>query len=421
MPSWVAQRLWLGTLIFAAGLGMRYLLRTLGVRGPGVAVGMLAYMFTPYVLEYSSRFSGAPRPVGRAAVDDRVRRARAAPRRLEVPGALRDHGAARRRGQRDRADLRRASVRCSGSRTRCGCCARATLAPRPGRSCWRTGLLTLVTSLWWIVGTLGAGRLRARHPGVHRDGRDGLEDVVRERDPARPRLLVLLLPRPASARGTTASSNYTQVPWLILVSYAVPTLALLSARCSCGGATARSSCCIALARRGHRGRRVAVRRPVAARFAVQVVRHELDGRARAAQHVAGRAARRARARRAARRRRHRRRPTLWPRVAGRGSGSACAVVGRARSCSLNFTGHLGRVALQPVPRARRGGARRTGSTALRDVDARPHDTRVLALPGSDFAAYRWGVTIDPIEPGLIDRPYVARELVPWGSPPSATC
>ena len=45
----------------------------------------------------------------------------------------------------------------------------------------------------------------------------------------------------------------------------------------------------------------------------------------------------------------------------------------------------------------------------------PHDTRLLSLPGSDFAAYTWGDTIDPIEPGLIDRPFVARELVPFGS------
>ncbi|MBJ7382041.1 MAG: DUF3367 domain-containing protein, partial [Acidimicrobiia bacterium] len=40
---------------------------------------------------------------------------------------------------------------------------------------------------------------------------------------------------------------------------------------------------------------------------------------------------------------------------------------------------------------------------------------MLALPGSDFASYRWGDTRDPIEPGLMDRPYVAREIVPWGS------
>ncbi|MGZ4214250.1 MAG: alpha-(1-_3)-arabinofuranosyltransferase domain-containing protein, partial [Actinomycetota bacterium] len=57
MPAWVAQRLWLGTLLCAAGLGIAYLLRTLKIRGPGVPVAMLAYAFTPYAIEFSSRFS----------------------------------------------------------------------------------------------------------------------------------------------------------------------------------------------------------------------------------------------------------------------------------------------------------------------------------------------------------------------------
>ena len=57
--------------------------------------------------------------------------------------------------------------------------------------------------------------------------------------------------------------------------------------------------------------------------------------------------------------------------------------------------------------------------AIAALDAQPHDTRVLEVPGADFAAYRWGQTVDPITPGLMDRPYVARELVPWGSAGSA--
>ena len=57
--------------------------------------------------------------------------------------------------------------------------------------------------------------------------------------------------------------------------------------------------------------------------------------------------------------------------------------------------------------------------AIAAADAGPHDTRILEVPGSDFAAYRWGQTVDPITPGLTDRPYAARELVPWGSPASA--
>ena len=59
------------------------------------------------------------------------------------------------------------------------------------------------------------------------------------------------------------------------------------------------------------------------------------------------------------------------------------------------------------------------SDAIAALDAGPHDTRVLEMPGADFASYRWGDTVDPITPGLTDRPYVARELVPWGSPASA--
>ena len=57
--------------------------------------------------------------------------------------------------------------------------------------------------------------------------------------------------------------------------------------------------------------------------------------------------------------------------------------------------------------------------AARALDRQPHSTRVLELPGSDFASYRWGNTVDPITPGLMDRPYAARELIPYGSPASA--
>jgi arabinofuranan 3-O-arabinosyltransferase len=40
--------------------------------------------------------------------------------------------------------------------------------------------------------------------------------------------------------------------------------------------------------------------------------------------------------------------------------------------------------------------------------------RVLELPGSDFATYRWGATLDPVSVGLTDRSVLARELVPLG-------
>ena len=48
------------------------------------------------------------------------------------------------------------------------------------------------------------------------------------------------------------------------------------------------------------------------------------------------------------------------------------------------------------------------------LDAGHPDQRVLEVPGSDFASYRWGHTLDPVTPGLMDRPFVARELLPHG-------
>src|SRR5207244_4788873 len=40
-----------------AAVGVLYLLRTFGLRGPGVVVAAVAYMFTPYTLDYSARIS----------------------------------------------------------------------------------------------------------------------------------------------------------------------------------------------------------------------------------------------------------------------------------------------------------------------------------------------------------------------------
>src|SRR5207253_1918793 len=55
--DWVAQRLWLGTLLFLAGAGVLFLLRTLGQRGAAPLVAALAYGLSPYVLDYAGRIS----------------------------------------------------------------------------------------------------------------------------------------------------------------------------------------------------------------------------------------------------------------------------------------------------------------------------------------------------------------------------
>jgi len=57
VPVWIAQRLWFGSILFAAALGVRYLSRTLGLDSPGRVIAALAYMMTPFVLQYSGRIS----------------------------------------------------------------------------------------------------------------------------------------------------------------------------------------------------------------------------------------------------------------------------------------------------------------------------------------------------------------------------
>ncbi len=75
VPLWVAQRLWLGGILFAAGAGVLFLCRTLKLRGPGTLVAAMAFMLSPYFLQYAGRISvillpwaGLPWMVGLAAL-----------------------------------------------------------------------------------------------------------------------------------------------------------------------------------------------------------------------------------------------------------------------------------------------------------------------------------------------------------------
>ena len=108
VPDWVAQRLWIGTVMFAAGMGVRYLLPHAGVgsatsAGPSeqwgaVLVAMLAYMFSPYLLELLGPHLGDPAAVGGAALAHRPHGQVLAPRRLALSRAVRPRGADRRAG-----------------------------------------------------------------------------------------------------------------------------------------------------------------------------------------------------------------------------------------------------------------------------------------------------------------------------------
>ncbi|MSX00960.1 MAG: DUF3367 domain-containing protein, partial [Actinobacteria bacterium] len=74
LPDWVAQRIWLGSIILFAGLGMRFMLKELRWRSAGVTVASFAYALSPYLINYGARisvillpFAGLPWLIGLAA------------------------------------------------------------------------------------------------------------------------------------------------------------------------------------------------------------------------------------------------------------------------------------------------------------------------------------------------------------------
>ena len=189
-PDWVAQRLWLGTIIFFAGLGVLYLMRTLGVRGPGVPAAALVYMLSPYLLDFSARISVILLPfAGLPWLLALVMRALRSGRWRE-PGDLRHRRADRRRRERHRARLRRPR-RCAVDPVRRLGHTRGRLATRArDDSAHRRAHVGRVAVV--DRGTVDPERLRPQRAQVHRDARGRLTDVDGARAVARPRVLVLL-------------------------------------------------------------------------------------------------------------------------------------------------------------------------------------------------------------------------------------
>ena len=57
LPDWVTHRLWIGTLFFAAGTGVLWLARRLGLSLGAALAAALVYQLAPYLLPYVSRTS----------------------------------------------------------------------------------------------------------------------------------------------------------------------------------------------------------------------------------------------------------------------------------------------------------------------------------------------------------------------------
>ncbi len=409
VPAWVAQRLWLGTLVVLAGYGMRYMLRTLGVEGAGIGVAMIAYAFTPYVLGYTSIYSALLLPWA------------------ALPWWIGYAERALRGNAWKYAALFALTVQLAGS-VNGSSLVFALLGPvlwvvhaaifRPETRkniwpvAWRASLLTGVTSLWWFLPLLIEGKY-----GVNilrfTESTQAVATTSQPYEILRGLGNWYFYGTDRLGAWVDARPFYTQRVDFVFVSYVVPAIALLGA---------------ALVRWKHRAyfitllfvavvvavgaepynhpsilggiyKNLALHRNIV--FAFRNVGRvmpllSVSIAAILAVAVSGFVRRMQAARR--------------PMIGYTAAGLVLAI------CLANALPALGGhyyskfLEYSKIPAY--------WKQAIAYMNAQPHDTRVLALPGSDFASYRWGDTRDPIEPGLMDRPYVARELVAYGTAPT---
>ncbi len=422
-PDWVAQRLWLGTVLFSAAMGVRYLLRTLGrtevtpstdaarpgwrALGPwAVLVASLSYMLSPYILDYSARISVILLPWC------------ALPWLIALAAKSVRHG-----GWKYPAWFAFVVLLVGGINAT----ALIMVALGPllwvGHAVWidreatgkqataalaRMGALTLLTSLWWIA-------------GLWAEGRFGLP-VIRYTESYRTVAEVSNAPEVLRGLGywffygndklgpwIEPSEDFTTHTWLLGLSYLLPILAFTAAALVrwryrayfialivFGGLTAVAS---------HPWKAPSIFGLLFKEFTKTDSGLSLRSTPRAVPLVVLATAVFLGAGVDALGRR-------LPRLAVPLAVGACALIMANMPPMWNNT-----MVASNLERPENVPSYWADNAA--HLDRRGQDTRVLEIPGAEFASYRWGNTVDPILPGMMERPYVARELFTWGSPPSA--
>jgi arabinofuranan 3-O-arabinosyltransferase len=403
-PDWIAQRLWWGSLLFAAIAGAAYLLRRFELPAVAIWPAAIAFGLSPYAVAYLGRLSGVLMPA------------------IGLPWLLAfTIQAVRTRGWRYPALF--ALVAATVGSVNLTALVLAGIAPvlwlayvlivreaslrRVATVVAQIGLLTTATSAWWLAGL----SIQATH-GI---------DIVRYSESAEVVARTSVSFEVLRGLGywffyggdklqlwIEPSFQYTQRPWIIAVTFAIPIGALLAA---------------GYGRWRHR-----------TYFAVLFVVGSLvamgahpwfEPTPLGALTKAFLGTERGLAFRSL--------PRAVPVIALASAALLAGALARlaVRSPKAVRVGAVAIVAASIVGMVplwqrsivqdslSRGDVPAYWTEAGRVLDERDDGTRVLEVPGSDFASYRWGNTVDPITPGLMDRPYVARELVPYGTPPSA--
>ena len=403
VPVWVAQRLWLGSVLFAAGLGVLYLCRILGLRGPGPTTAALAYMLSPYFLQYAGRISvillpwaGLPFMLGLTIV------------------------ALRRGGWREPALF--AVVVAVVSGINASSIIYVGVAPVLWilyavvvlrEATWRhtlgttlrIGILTLGSCLWWMAGleveaAYGVNVLKYTETVPSTSATSNPADIIRGLG------YWYFYGTDHTGPWTNAAIRYTQQIWLLATSYAVPVVALVAAAFVRWRERAFFLLLLFVGLVLSVGPFPFSNPTVIGRELKSFMTNTTAGLAlrstdRATPLVllalfmllaSGLTA-------------------LWSRFSIPGLVTAVLVAGLvvANNPSIFLGDTIANGFTQPASLPSYEVA------AIDHLNAVHPGTRVFAIPGNNFAAYRWGDTVDTPQPALLNRDFVTREQQIMGS------
>lgn len=404
-PDWVAQRLWIGSILFAAGMGVRFLGRTFGwSRGAALAAAFV-YLLSPYPLAYATRISVLVLPW--AALPWLVAFGVRALRR----GGWRDPLAIALVGTTV-GSVNASSLLYAGIAVILWFPFAVLVSREVGwrhatETAVRVGAALVAACLWWIV----ALAVQSRH------GADVLQfsetlDVVASGSPSSEAWRGLgywvFYGGDRTGLWVTAAQPFTQNPLLLAATFLAPMV------------TAVSLFVVRWRDRAYFLLLAVVGLILTIGFhpydkpggLLALVRDDVADTGLA---LALRSS-----------------PRALPLFLLAAAASIAALIdalpaGRVRIRVAVSVVVLAGIAVPPLWTGRYVGTELARDEAIDDawlaaaahLNAGDPNSRVLVLPGADFSAHRWGNTIDHILPGLIERPAAVRELVAFGPPASA--
>jgi arabinofuranan 3-O-arabinosyltransferase len=409
VPDWVAQRLWWGTLTLAAALGTRWLLRSLGVAPSAAVAGALVYALTPYQLAFTARMSVVLLPwAGLPWLVELTRRT------------------LRHRGWRHPAVFALVVVTVAGVNATSlvlvgvGPLLVLLLAAARGWSEARVALgagarlavLSAGVSAWWLAGL----RLQGAYGMPVLQLTENLSDIARRSMPGD--VLRGLGNWFFAGQDRLGYSIDQAEPFLddsrvIAASLVLPGLFLAALVVLTGRVRLLAVAFVVVATvvavgswpyeapsaygRAFRWFAEETSLGLALRNSHRIVPLLVLGGAIALAYAIGRL------------------PGPGHRRLGALLVSAAALGAMAPVAATGVTSrHLDRPEELPA-----WWLDATGVLDQRGLDVVGNRSRVLEVPGAPFAAYRWGNTVEPVTPALLDRPYLAREVLPYGSAATA--